>query len=943
MQLHQHRVSSSRSSASLSSTLRPLAWALGILIFSVAILLPEGLQAQVPQKAITECVTCHPTSVRATDVDGDGHTDVLSASSYDDKIAWYENDGSSVPNFTVHTITTNAGGPKSVYAANVDGDSDTDVLSASSLDDKITWYENDGSSDPSFTAHTITTNADRAKSVYAADVDGDSHTDILSASSGDDKIVWYENDGSSDPSFTTHTITTNADQAESVYAVDVDGDGHTDILSASSADSKIAWYENDGSSDPSFSAHTIDPVASGARSVHAADVDGDGDTDVLSASSGDDKIVWYENDGSSDPSFTTHTITTNADGAKSVYAADVDGDGHTDVFSASSDDDKIAWYENDGNSNPSFTAHTITTNAGEAQSVYAANVDGDSDTDVLSASPGDDKIAWHENDGSMHPDFSEHFITSPPFVNSPTSVYSVDVDGDNYTDVLSASFDDDKISWYENDGNSNPSFTAHTITTNASEAQSVYAANVDGDSDTDVLSASSGDITWYENDGTSDPSFTAHTIATNLSSTISVHGANVDGDSDIDVLSASSGDDKITWYENDGNSNPSFTAHTITTNAVRAQSVYAADVDGDSDTDVLSASSDDDKIAWYENDGNSNPSFTAHTITTNANGARSVHAADVDGDGDTDVLSASSLDGVTWYENDGTSDPSFTAHTINTSGAVSVHAANVDGDNGTDVLSASFYDDKIAWYENDGNSNPSFTAHTITTNALGAVSVHAVDVDGDDDTDVLSASQIDDKIAWYPNESGNLPVEFASLTARAESQGAQLTWQTASETNNTGFYIQHQTSSKNEWTRLGFVEGAGTTSKPQSYQFEVEDLRSGIHKFRLRQVDADGTVHLSRVVSTEIQMRKKARLTTPAPNPVASTARLTFAVKESEKATVTLYNTLGQRVARLYEGRPTPGEQVSLQFDTSTLGSGAYIVRLKAGSAEKTRKITVVK
>ena len=94
-------------------------------------------------------------------------------------------------------------------------------------------------------------------------------------------------------------------------------------------------------------------------SVFAADVDGDGDTDVLSASCYDDKIAWYENDGSQN--FTAHTITTAADGARSVFAADVDGDGDTDVLSASVYDDKIAWYENDGSQN--FTAHTISTAA----------------------------------------------------------------------------------------------------------------------------------------------------------------------------------------------------------------------------------------------------------------------------------------------------------------------------------------------------------------------------------------------------------------------------------------------------------------------------------------------------------------------------------------------------------------------------------------------------
>ena len=78
----------------------------------------------------------------------------------------------------------------------------------------------------------------------------------------------------------------------------------------------------------------------------AADVDGDGDLDVLSASNFDNKIAWYENDGLQ--SFTEHTISNNAGGASSLFVEDVDGDGDLDVLSASSTDDKIAWYENVG-------------------------------------------------------------------------------------------------------------------------------------------------------------------------------------------------------------------------------------------------------------------------------------------------------------------------------------------------------------------------------------------------------------------------------------------------------------------------------------------------------------------------------------------------------------------------------------------------------------------
>ena len=290
-----------------------------------------------------------------------------------------------------------------------------------------------------FTEHAISTSADRARSVYATDVDGDGDMDVLSAS-GDDKIAWYENDGSE--SFTEHVISRKAKGAFSVHAADVDGDGDMDVLSASRDDDKIAWYENDGSE--SFTEHAISTSANGAESVYKADVDGDGDMDVLSASSGDDKIAWYENDGSE--SFTEHAISTSANGAKSVYAVDVDADGDMDVLSASRDDDKIAWYENDGSE--SFTEHAISTSADGARSVYATDVDGDGDMDILTASYSDDKIAWYENDGSES--FTEHVISTS--ADGAKSVYAVDVDGDGDMDVLSASIYDDKIAWYEQDG-----------------------------------------------------------------------------------------------------------------------------------------------------------------------------------------------------------------------------------------------------------------------------------------------------------------------------------------------------------------------------------------------------------------------------------------------------------------------------------------------------------
>ena len=379
-----------------------------------------------------------------------------------------------------------------MYAGDVDGDGDLDLMSASATDDAIAWNENDGAANPSFSRIVISTESDFPPSVYAGDVDGDGDLDLMSTSATDDELAWYENDGAANPSFTRRLIS-SAGGIRSVSAGDVDGDGDLDLLSATQFDDSIAWYENDGAADPSFTRIAISTAANGASSVHAGDVDGDGDLDLISASFNDDAVSWYENDGAAEPSFTRIVITTAADGASSVHTGDVDGDGDLDLMSASVLDGTIAWYENDGGADPSFTRFIVTTMADGARSVYAGDLDGDGDLDLMSASKNDDTIAWYENDGGADPSFTRVVITTT--VDGAQAVHADDLDGDGDLDLISASFSDDRIAWYENDGGADPSFTRIVITTAADGAYSVSVGDVDGDGDLDLISASFNDDT----------------------------------------------------------------------------------------------------------------------------------------------------------------------------------------------------------------------------------------------------------------------------------------------------------------------------------------------------------------------------------------------------------------------------------------------------------------
>ena len=110
---------------------------------------------------------------------------------------------------------------------------------------------------------------------------------------------------------------------------------------------------------PSFTAADISTSENGLSSVFVADMDNDGDLDIVIGAYDDHTIAWYENDGAADPSWTAADIATSADGASGVYAADMDNDGDLDIVSASRNDDAIAWYENDGAADPSWAAADI--------------------------------------------------------------------------------------------------------------------------------------------------------------------------------------------------------------------------------------------------------------------------------------------------------------------------------------------------------------------------------------------------------------------------------------------------------------------------------------------------------------------------------------------------------------------------------------------------------
>jgi hypothetical protein len=220
-----------------------------------------------------------------------------------------------------------------------------DVLSASLADDTIAWYENTDGAGSFGPQLVISTAADGPITIIAADLDGDTDLDVLSASSNDNEIAWYENTDGLGTFGPQQIIFAGALGAWSVFATDVDGDGDVDVLSASFFDDTVAWYENMDGMGTFGPQLPISTVVEAAISVFAADMDRDGDVDVITGSlSGE--ISWHANLDGAGSFGASQLVSTAGYGPLSVFAADLDGDGDPDVAVASNFDDEISWYEN---------------------------------------------------------------------------------------------------------------------------------------------------------------------------------------------------------------------------------------------------------------------------------------------------------------------------------------------------------------------------------------------------------------------------------------------------------------------------------------------------------------------------------------------------------------------------------------------------------------------
>ncbi len=186
-----------------------------------------------------------------------------------------------------------------------------------------------------------------------------------------------------------------------------------------------------------------------------------------------------------------------------------------------------------------------------------------------------------------------------------------------------------------------------------------------------------------------------------------------------------------------------------------------------------------------------------------------------------------------------------------------------------------------------------------------------------------------------------VPVELVSFTAQTNGTDVNFAWATASETNNAGFEVQALAGET--WNVLGWVEGNGTTTEAQTYNFSADRMAVGTHTFRLKQIDFDGAFEYSDELEVSVETPGTHVLTSAYPNPFNPQSQFTLAVAKDQHVTVELYNTLGQRMAVLYSGTVEANQPQLVTIDGTDLASGMYMVRVIGERFSDALSVTLLK
>lgn len=188
-------------------------------------------------------------------------------------------------------------------------------------------------------------------------------------------------------------------------------------------------------------------------------------------------------------------------------------------------------------------------------------------------------------------------------------------------------------------------------------------------------------------------------------------------------------------------------------------------------------------------------------------------------------------------------------------------------------------------------------------------------------------------------DCSTLPVTLTNLSASPAGNKVTVRWTTSSEVNNLGFDVLRSTDGAN-WTKLGFVQGAGNSSTVRSYSYLDNNLEPRKYYYKLKQINIDQQFKYSSIVSATLNGKADFVLGQNFPNPFNNETTIQFTIPRSGVVNISLFDMNGRVLKTLVNGKKDAGSHV-INLSVGTLSKGVYFYKMQAGEFTEVKKLTI--
>ncbi len=686
------------------------------------------------------------------DIDLDGFPDLIIGGMGDsvnpaEPMTWYE-----YPDWTPHQIAVaNAEFTTDGALGDVDGDDDLDiVVPDGSGTDNLLWFENPlPGGDPTvaaqWTRHVVGSGSSWVKDVELADFDENGRLDIAfrtenkagiffqtSANNwsettlsgvelgnegmasgdinGDDAVdlvlrgTWVKNPTGAAAQTAVNWVEYTIGTANSDFkalVVDLNQDDQNDVLFSSSENTADVdwWTPTSGDPTGAWTKHTIRPSVERSHTLQAADMDLDGDIDVVLAQmhiSSAQEIMIMENLNGDALSWQKEVVATG--GIHNGVVADVGNDGDFDIYGANwTGNPPVKLWENQldkfaGVRN--WTYKQVTAAHAQTFGLAFGNVDGDTQQDIISGR------YWYRNPGG---DMLGNWVQSE-LPSGMEAALVLDVDGDNSLDIIAQKNESDiALYWLEPTNATGTTWNSTLIGTvdRASHdlgAQGYHTGQIEAGGKEEIAFSSGNGIYYFRIPA--DPT-AGNWPRVHINGNPSDEGfalGDIDKDNDIDVAATTGDSKRVEWYQNPGNGSADWTAVHIGdfSDAVYPDRTGLGDFNGNGRLDIVVTEENGlntgAETYWWEQPADPLAgNWVRHLVTTQAT-TNSLDVADLDQNGSPDIVLAEHRGDkrVSLWLNDGSG--SFSPYIVDTGkeSHLGGRTVDLDQDGDLDIVSIAF-------------------------------------------------------------------------------------------------------------------------------------------------------------------------------------------------------------------------------------------------------------